>query len=512
MAGGTILNVQKIKVNNNATLPNILRTARAGSPARAWGLFVEGGWLEAVGDAKALTLKGRLLKDQAKSVSGAAAGKDRLRLYGEAGEAYAASAKIEAGSYPLINAATLALLGGKEERAKALARDVLNMLDENPLEAETPYWLAATRSEALLLLGQEAEARAALSDAIRKAPQAWEDHAATIGQFRLILSELGADAGWLERHLPPASLHFQGVMSLAPDEAALRSQIDAWLETENIGFGYGALAAGADIVVAEALLARGAELHILLPCDQVNFRAQSVEASAGDWGARFDALMAAADSADHLAAAEAPCPDAVDICEAAAMGLARQNAKLLQSRAIALRIDRDRERAETRLSRWTESGGQSHIMLAENSKPRGAREFASCGSVAALLAFRGPELKFDKPPTGLIAQHNLSAVTILQFSGAAEAWQAARALRASGDDGHIPVAIDQGMVKAPIEQSALFLRACALCEIAAEGQLLASKAAAFPLLAKYADIRVEEAGEVRAVIGAFPAYAIISSS
>ena len=177
-----------------------------------------------------------------------------LRFYAEAGEAYAASAQGEPGSYPLINAATLALLGGKGARAKSLAQDVLNMLDENPLEAETPYWLAATRSEALLLLGQEAEAREALSDAIRKAPQAWEDHAATIGQFRLIVSELGVDAGWLERHLPPASLHFQGVMQLPTDETALHGEIDKWLAQKNIGFGYGALAAGADIVVAETLL------------------------------------------------------------------------------------------------------------------------------------------------------------------------------------------------------------------------------------------------------------------
>ena len=175
----------------------------------------------------------------------------------------------------------LPLLGGKGARAKSLAQDVLNMLDENPLEAETPYWLAATRSEALLLLGQEAEARAALSDAMRKAPQAWEDHAATIGQFGLILSELGVDAGWLERHLPPASLHFQGIMQLPADEAPLRAKIDKWLAQQNIGFGYGALAAGADIVVAEALLARDAELHVILPCDKASFRAQSVAPFGG---------------------------------------------------------------------------------------------------------------------------------------------------------------------------------------------------------------------------------------
>ena len=85
-------------------LPQILRTARAGSPARAWRMFEEGGWLDAVDDPKALTLKGRLLKDEAK----AASGKEQLRLYAEAGEAYRAAAEHVPASYPLINAATLA--------------------------------------------------------------------------------------------------------------------------------------------------------------------------------------------------------------------------------------------------------------------------------------------------------------------------------------------------------------------------------------------------------------------
>ena len=36
----------------------------------------------------------------------------------------------------------------------------------------------------------------------------------------------------------------------------------------NVGFGYGSLAAGADILFAEALLARGASLHVVLPFDR----------------------------------------------------------------------------------------------------------------------------------------------------------------------------------------------------------------------------------------------------
>jgi len=89
-------------------LTQILSIARAGNPARAWAMFQSSGWDARTDDPKALTLKGRLLKDQAKATQSA----ERVRLYGMAAEAYAAAAQIEQASYPLINAATLAYLGG----------------------------------------------------------------------------------------------------------------------------------------------------------------------------------------------------------------------------------------------------------------------------------------------------------------------------------------------------------------------------------------------------------------
>ena len=72
-------------------LHQILSIARAGNPARAWALFQSSGWDERGDDPKALTLKGRLLKDQAKAADGA----DRARFYGEAASAYAAAAGLE---------------------------------------------------------------------------------------------------------------------------------------------------------------------------------------------------------------------------------------------------------------------------------------------------------------------------------------------------------------------------------------------------------------------------------
>lgn len=185
---------------NPNPLSQILSLARAGSPGRAWALFVTEGWERETSDPKALTLKGRLLKDQAKAADGA----DRHRLYAKAAAAYVAAADIRTDSYPLINAAALALLGGDPARSAELAAQVLAMVDDDPDEGENAYWREATQAEALLLMGHEDQAQQSLAEGIARLPHAWEDHAATIGQFALILSEQNRDSSWLDRYRRPA--------------------------------------------------------------------------------------------------------------------------------------------------------------------------------------------------------------------------------------------------------------------------------------------------------------------
>jgi hypothetical protein len=482
--------------------------ARAGSPARAWTMFEAGGWGDANVDPRALTLKGRLIKDQAK----AATGEERLSLFAQAGESYAAASAVEPGSYPLINAATLAMLGGKLARSMELAQAALSMLDEGQDQAQTPYWLDATRAEAHLLLGHEAAARASLTEAMRKAPQAYEDHAATIGQFRMILGELGADSAWLERHRPPASLHFQGIMQVPSNETALRGKIDAWLAHNNVGFAYGALAAGADILIAEALAQRGAELHVILPCDEVSFRSFSVSPFGADWEKRYDALMDAAETVDILDAAEAPESCAVHLSESAAMGMARQNARNLQSSALVLRIDRTSENAEKRLSYWRVSGGEAEIMLLTDLPTAPVpTNIAKSGDYNALLAVQNDAMALEMEGLGGSHRYDLPNISVFQFTSLKDAEAAAHKL-ARTEGTPPPMAIDQGLVSGVLEQSSLFARVQAMANIAAGGQLLASKAAAFPMLAANAKLRVEQLGEIRAAFGPFAVYAVIAAN
>ena len=161
-----------------STLAQIRQIARSGDTVRAWRMFDAAGLLQSR-DIDALTLKGRLLKDRALRSEGM----ERSALLREAQRAYLQAANSSRATYPLINAATLAFLNNSADEAADLARKVLALLDSGNHVQETRYWLAATAAEAQLLLGNQAASQAALSQAMAAAPDAWEDHAATLRQI-----------------------------------------------------------------------------------------------------------------------------------------------------------------------------------------------------------------------------------------------------------------------------------------------------------------------------------------
>ena len=85
----------------------------------------------------------------------------------------------------------------------------------------------------------------------------------------------------------------------SPDEAHVTAQIAHEVERLGPGYGYGALANGGDIICAEELLRRGAELHVVLPFAREEFVRTSVADSGEDWADRFDTCMAAAASVTY---------------------------------------------------------------------------------------------------------------------------------------------------------------------------------------------------------------------
>jgi len=316
------------------SIADVLALARAGAVAPARAAFAAAGLDRRTDDPSALTLKGRLLKDAA----GAADGTARSALLAAAAEAYEAAARLSPATYPLINAATLSLLGGRPDRAQRLAAETLALLDSGAHEPDTLYWLGATRAEALLLLDREDAARVALRDAIKGTSRAWEDHAVTIRQFRMILAQQGKAAAWLDAWRPPSPIHFAGPIGIAADDAKLEAAIAAAIAPVGAGIAVGALAAGFDIIAAELLARHGAELHVVLPAAPELFVEASVKPAGSAWRARFEALMAAAARVDILDFPAGLSAGAAMLAEEMALGCAVRNARQFDVDAVMLRL------------------------------------------------------------------------------------------------------------------------------------------------------------------------------
>jgi hypothetical protein len=318
-------------------LPHITTLARSGALDRAWALFREAGYEQDTQNPSALAVKGRLLKDQALAANTS----DKREGLARAAAAYAAADALAPQPWLLINVAALTALQGKTPEAVALADQVLNRIAPGQVVAETPYWLGATRAEAFLIKGMVGEADAALGEARAHDPTGYGDHASTLKQFARLIAASKGSAVWLDKHRPPTSLHFAGHLGIAADQtSALREQVDAILTEQRVGFGYGALAAGADIVIAEALLARGAELHLVLPTALDDFVALSVVPYGREWQQRFETCRAAAQSVHVASSAGRQLfePLAAALSADLAMGAAMLNAERLESKALQLLV------------------------------------------------------------------------------------------------------------------------------------------------------------------------------
>ncbi len=272
----------------------VLALARSGATSGARSMLASIG----LRNDELIALDARLCKDEALAATGDA----RLELAREAASRYAALHAKNGASYPAINAATLHLIAGDREQATALAERALALTaGETPGgDALDAYWRAATAAEAALVLGRLDAARAHLIAARQANPN---DHAAlasTRKQLALVCATRGDDPELIEALRPPAVIHFSGHMIgnrfAAGSEARIASEIAAALARRDVGYGFGSLASGADILFAEALLARQAELHVVLPFEAEQFVRTSVAPAGDGWVTRFEACMQRASS------------------------------------------------------------------------------------------------------------------------------------------------------------------------------------------------------------------------
>ncbi|KHK89927.1 adenylate/guanylate cyclase domain-containing protein [Novosphingobium malaysiense] len=316
----------------------VLALARMGDTDRAMELF-EAYDLDGSDDPHQQAIGARLLKDRALALPPGPARQSALQA---AFEAYLAIFTETADSYPGINAASLAALCGQGGQAIGIAEQILT----DPEVAEPGnYYMAATRSEALLLTGRIEECAEALNEAAGLVGNDFGASSTTCRQLELLAGHTGLDNERAHRLLrpirPPRVLHFCGHI-FASDrkaEAAILGGIDRFLEERNIGFAYGAVAAGADILIAEAVLARGGELHVVLPFALGDFVEQSVRPAGEEWVGRFERCLEAATS-QTLATEMAYVGDPQQFAYASrvAMGLATLRAQHLGSSALQLAV------------------------------------------------------------------------------------------------------------------------------------------------------------------------------
>lgn len=318
----------------------VLALARAGATEEARRRF-EQYELANIRDEDVAALGARIAKDVALATEGG----ERRRLAAAAAERYGEVFASTGGYYPAINAATLWLLAGRPGRARRLAREVLEILADG---GEDSYYAAATEGEAQLLLGRRRAARRALERAAARHGGDYGALATTRRQLRTICTALGIDPELLSVLAGPRVVHFCGHRIGGEDgagrfprdvEASVAGSIAEVVARHPAGFAYGSLASGADILWAEALLAGGAELHVVLPFARQEFLELSVLPSGGDWGERFDRCLVAATAVDY-ATNDAFLGDDVLFRYGAelAMGLALLRAQYLDSEARQLAV------------------------------------------------------------------------------------------------------------------------------------------------------------------------------
>jgi hypothetical protein len=256
-------------------------------------------------------LRARCLKDLARDPGKLA---DAARAYQDVYERFG-------GYYPLINAATLFLLAGERATAEMLARETLEQVG-----AATDYWALATRAEALLVLG-ETQGLPAVMAAIALLPVTPSDLATTRKQLLAVCGARGLSTSLLDALRVPAALYYKGP---AGDAAAL-------LDKTRPGFALGSLAGEGDIRIAESVLARGMELHVVLPYRAEDFIQSKVAPDGPEWVARFRDCLARARTVSFVLDNDVlahPC--VYDLCARQAMGLARRHADSLGAQVIQL--------------------------------------------------------------------------------------------------------------------------------------------------------------------------------
>lgn len=280
---------------------------------------------------------------------------ERLTRLRKAAQHYETIYKLSTGAFPGINAAVLYELSGNSARACELAARVTKESSEaNPQSQEDAYQLAADRAAASLLLGDLDGAQAAIEYAATLAGNAMAI-ASTRKQLIQICDYKGIDRAIVSALRNRTVIHYTGHM-IAPNgipgrfpaqaEAQVAERIRRELANNDVGYGYGSLACGADTLIVEALLDRGGEVSAVLPFETNSFLQESVANGGSDWSERFDKCLKRVELIHATDGEYVGDPEVFTYASRLAMGLAIVRAQQLCSKVIQLAIWDGRESEE----------------------------------------------------------------------------------------------------------------------------------------------------------------------
>jgi tetratricopeptide (TPR) repeat protein len=350
-----------------------LAMARLGDPHAALRIY-ERNRVEEIGTEDAVALKGRLLKDLAVRASGA----KQVDLFRESSKAYQRANQLSDGYFSGINAATTSFLAGDKKSASELAAAIGLRPD---VASPADYYAAASGAEAMLVRGEIEEA-ITLFAAARCRPDASPGMiASTARQVALIARHLAIPDVQCQRLLaairPSPVVHFCGHMFRAgwDVEQQLAEAIGSILDETGALIAYGPLACGADILIAEAIQARGGELHAVMPFAEEDFLRTSVRLGGAEWESRYLRAREAAASVTFATQIQHVDDDELfAYCSKLVMGLARLRAEIMHTEAFQLAVwdgNAPGGVAGTAAdcAEWARQGGKTRIIPIPKDRP-----------------------------------------------------------------------------------------------------------------------------------------------
>lgn len=279
-----------------------LALARSGSTVAANTLLLKL-VSEGQGDDETLGLLARTHKDLWLQASDLASRQHHLKL---AVERYQQAYQLSGSTWTGINAATMAMLMGEVDRAKALACEVrdrcLQKLAAHPTRTSEDYWRLATLGEAALILAEWSAAEDFYRQAVAVGQGRFGDLSSSRRNAMLLVQHLDGDLEQIKQWFQiPRVVVFCGHMIDRPSrshyrfppelEPAVYAAICDRLQQLDARLGYASAACGADILFLEAIRELQGELHIILPYNRQQFIQDSVDIiPAANWVERFHRL------------------------------------------------------------------------------------------------------------------------------------------------------------------------------------------------------------------------------